>query len=69
MDPAVLVHWRSGGVSLVIDRTGGGLPRVLHWGADLGELSDPELAALANASVPPVVTNSIDQPVPVSVLP
>jgi alpha-galactosidase len=64
-----LVHWRSAGVSLVLDRTGDGLPRVLHWGADLGELPDPELAALAAASVPPVVTNNIDQPVPVSVLP
>src|SRR5436190_19739364 len=64
-----LVHWRSAGVSLVLDRTGDGLPRVLHWGAELGELPDPELAALAAASVPPVVTNSIDQPVPVSVLP
>ncbi len=64
-----MVHWRAGGVSLVLDCSGDSLPRVLHWGADLGEVSDPELGALAAASVPPVVTNSIDQPVPVSVLP
>jgi hypothetical protein len=30
------VHWRAAGVSLALDCSGPRLPRVLHWGADLG---------------------------------
>jgi alpha-galactosidase len=30
------VHLRAGGVSLLLDARGPGLPSVLHWGADLG---------------------------------
>src|SRR4051812_50134778 len=36
--PDVLVHLRAAGVSVVVDLTGGTLPRVLHWGSDLGDL-------------------------------
>lgn len=49
------IHLRGGGVSLLLEHGAGwapGLPRVLHWGADLGELSADELAGLAEAARP-----------------
>lgn len=42
-------HLRASGTSVVLDLGGDTLPRILHWGADLGELSDEDLAALADA--------------------
>ncbi|GAA2616371.1 alpha-galactosidase [Paractinoplanes durhamensis] len=65
----VPVHWRADGVSLVLDCAGPLLPRVLHWGADLGACSEAELAGLALAAIPQQVSNNIDEVVPVSVLP
>jgi alpha-galactosidase len=62
-------YLRAAGCAVVLDCTGPRLPRVLHWGADLGELSAADLAALALAGVPQRVSNTIDQDVPVSVLP
>jgi alpha-galactosidase len=64
-----VIHLRAGGVSLVVDTAGAQLPRVLHWGADLGELPLSALHALRRATVAQVVTNSIDQGVPLSMLP
>ena len=49
----MIVHLRAGTVSLVLDARGGGLPVVVHWGAPLGELSEEDLTALADAAVPP----------------
>jgi alpha-galactosidase len=69
MSAGAPLHWRAGGVSLVLDCAGPLLPRVLHWGADLGDLPAEQLGALALAGVPQLVTNSIDEVVPVSVLP
>ena len=66
---AVPLHWRAGGVSLVLDCSGPLLPRVLHWGADLADCSDEELAALAVAATPQQVSNNVDEVVPISVLP
>ncbi|GIF25457.1 alpha-galactosidase [Actinoplanes tereljensis] len=60
------LHWRAGGVSLVLDCTPPLLPRVLHWGADLGP---GDLSGLVGASVPQQVSNNIDAVIPVSVLP
>ncbi|MGH8963216.1 MAG: glycoside hydrolase family 36 N-terminal domain-containing protein, partial [Jatrophihabitantaceae bacterium] len=37
---------RSAGVAVVLDVDGASLPRVVHWGADLGELDDGAYAAL-----------------------
>jgi alpha-galactosidase len=68
-DPAVPLHWRAGGVSLVLDCSGPLLPRVLHWGADLGDRSAPELSGLALAATPQQVSNNVDEVVPISVLP
>ncbi|GIG92347.1 alpha-galactosidase [Plantactinospora endophytica] len=44
-----LVHLRRAGVSLLLDGTDPGIPAVLHWGADLGPLTGPELADLGAA--------------------
>ncbi|WP_237321137.1 alpha-galactosidase [Streptomyces sp. JJ36] len=63
------VHLRAAGVSLVLDLSGGTLPRVLHWGADLGEPAGPELDALVLTRRPPPLGNPVDGPVPVAVLP
>ncbi|MBX9245336.1 alpha-galactosidase [Actinotalea ferrariae] len=52
----------------MLDVAGPALPRVVHWGADLGEADDAALAALAVASVPPLA-NTLDEPVPVAVVP
>jgi alpha-galactosidase len=63
----MIVHLRTGTVSVVIDARG--LPSVVHWGAPLGELSDEDLAVLADGVVPPVPPNAPDVPVPISLLP
>lgn len=46
-----LVHLRGDGVSLVLDAREG-LPWVVHWGADLGELTDDSLSDLAASARP-----------------
>ncbi|MCG2799885.1 MAG: alpha-galactosidase [Cellulomonas sp.] len=51
---AGFVHLRAGGVSVVLATDGPRLPRLLHWGADLGGLDGAELAALATAVEPPL---------------
>ena len=61
------VHLRAGGVSLLLDARGPGLPVVLHWGADLGADVDPP--ALALAAVPAVAHSALDDPVILSLLP
>ena len=66
-----LVHLRAAGVSLVLDLAG--LPRVLHWGADLGPLDDAALADLRRAVWPVHMGFPVDgarvAPVVPSVLP
>jgi alpha-galactosidase len=69
VETPTLVHWRAAGVSLVLDCSGPLLPRVLHWGADLGDPGAAELAALAVAAAPQPVSSTVDDGVPVSVLP
>ena len=64
-----LLHLRAAGVSLVLDTSGGRLPRVLHWGADLGDVPAAELEALRAASIPPVASGTTDAPVPLALLP
>ncbi|MDO5534756.1 MAG: alpha-galactosidase [Propionibacteriaceae bacterium] len=63
------IHLRAGGVSLVLDSSDGRLPAVLHWGADLGDVSAEGLASLAAATAPVVVPSSPDAPVRVSLVP
>ena len=62
-----LVHLRAAGVSLLVDVGGDHLPRVLHWGADLGH--DAEVADLARAMTPAVVPAGLDVPVVAEVVP
>lgn len=53
-------HLRAAGVSLVLDSRGAAVPAIVHWGRDLGALSDEHLRALADASIPAVGPSSID---------
>ncbi|SDE12662.1 alpha-galactosidase [Glycomyces harbinensis] len=56
---------RAAGTSLVVD-TAGPVPRVLHWGADLGPIADEGLRA---TSVPAVLNNAPDEPRTLTVWP
>jgi alpha-galactosidase len=66
-----LVHWRAGGVSVVLatEPVGGLLPQVVYWGADLGELDARSLAGLALAAVPSVGDHPTDVVRRLSLLP
>jgi alpha-galactosidase len=55
------IHLRAGGVSVVLVIDSGRLPAVLHWGADLGDMSAADLAELVDAGVPATVPNDLDQ--------
>ena len=63
-----LHHLRAAGVSLVLDTRGPRLPRIVHWGADLGDLDGELLQNLAIGDVPGLVTNVPDEPVVPGVL-
>jgi alpha-galactosidase len=60
---------RAGGTAVVLDCTGPRLPRLLYWGADLGDLEVATLEALRRASEPPLVSGQADVVVPLSLLP
>jgi len=60
---------RAAGRSVVLDARGPGLPQVVHWGADLGDLTEADLEALAVAAMPAVARSSYDVAVPLSLLP
>ncbi|HEY5820450.1 MAG TPA: alpha-galactosidase [Propionibacteriaceae bacterium] len=60
---------RSEGVSVLLDLTDGHLPALTHWGAELGELSTDEAAALVEGGVAPITANVVDEPVRLSLLP
>ncbi len=64
-----ILHLRRARTSLVLDARGPGLPRVAHWGADLGPLDETELSTLVGTTVPPVVPSSFDAPTVLSLLP
>ena len=64
-----IAHLRRGGVSLVVDLSGGRLPRILHWGADLGELDGRQLADLRTATLPTIGDSAVTYPQPVPVVP
>ncbi|MFJ2634008.1 alpha-galactosidase [Streptomyces sp. NPDC087422] len=59
--PARIVTLRAAGAALVVE-LGEPVPRVLHWGADLGDLSDADLAALSLTAEGAVLNNSLDVP-------
>jgi alpha-galactosidase len=64
-----VLHLRAGGTSLVIDCRGPGLPSVIHWGADIGDLDEAGLESLAQAMTLPIVSNTLDLPPWVGILP
>ncbi|MFC0628134.1 alpha-galactosidase [Kribbella deserti] len=57
-----VVQLRSAGVSAIFDVTAAAPPRLLHWGADPGELDETALAAIAETADPPVLNSSMDRP-------
>jgi hypothetical protein len=66
--PPVPVHLRRSGVSVVVGFAGA-MPAVLHWGCDLGALTDEELLAFEAASVAPVPHSAPDTPRGVGMIP
>ncbi len=65
----VAIAIRAAGMSVLLDVRAGQLPAIVHWGPDLGELTDADATALALTGVPPVATNVVDEPVRVALLP
>ncbi|HKC29158.1 MAG TPA: hypothetical protein VKB75_14190, partial [Jatrophihabitans sp.] len=57
---------RQAGVMVILDVRGTDLPRLVHWGADLGALDEDELATLPAAGSP---DPTHDSPAPVTMLP
>ena len=69
IDAPDVVHLRGGGVSLAVETRGPHLPRVLHWGADLGPLTPAELAALLATADTATTVADAGEPRRLSVLP
>src|SRR5687767_11569183 len=65
LSPPVLL--RAAGTMVVLDVAGPGLPRVLHWGPDLGPLDSDGLHALVAARVAAPV--GLDEPLRFTLLP
>ncbi|KJC65016.1 alpha-galactosidase [Agreia bicolorata] len=59
----------AGGTSVIFLLPEAGLPLVLHWGADPGALTAPQLSELHTATVRGVSSSALDQPWPLTVLP
>lgn len=68
-EPNGILHLRAARTSLVLDTRGPRIPRVLHWGADLGEPTGDDLARLADAAVMPSPAGTIDITPPAGLLP
>ncbi len=60
-----LVNLRAAGVAVVLDVSGPLLPRVLHWGGDLGD----DVDALRRTTGVPVPHSTLDTPFPLTLLP
>ena len=60
-----LVSLRAAGVDVVLDVSGPLLPRVLHWGCDLGA----DVESLGLTTVAPVPHSTLDAPFPLTLLP
>ncbi|CAD6001357.1 alpha-galactosidase [Agreia sp. COWG] len=63
------IHLRRAGTSVIIDLATPGYPSILHWGEDLGDLSDLQLEHLAVASEPQRVSGGLDTPARLTILP
>jgi alpha-galactosidase len=62
------VHLRAGGTSVVVLLDQRRLPRILHWGEDLGDVSAQELHAIARTAMPAIGDSAVTYPQPVPVL-
>ncbi len=60
---------RRAGVLVGLDVGGPHLPRVVHWGADLGELTDADFAALPDGGYQPPTPETRDADVPLTLSP
>ncbi len=67
--PVSIPYLRAAGTSLVLDARGTGVPVIVHWGGDLGDLDSAMLHAAADASVPAISPSSIDVPLRLTLLP
>ena len=65
----VTIHLRAGGVSLLLELAAHGLPRVVHWGADLGDLTEAGARDAAHAVRTAVPHSGFDLPAPIELLP
>ena len=63
--PDGTVHLRGGGVSLLLDAAGPGLPRVVHWGGDLGS----DVGGVLEAATAPLARATFDVRLPLSLVP
>jgi alpha-galactosidase len=64
-----LVHLRRSGVSVLVEIRDDAVPVVVHWGADVGDLAEGELADVVRASRPAVALSAVDGRVPLTLLP
>ena len=69
MHSTSFVSLRGDDVAVLLDLTDSRLPALLHWGADLGDLSEADARALRAAAVPPVAPNQPDVPLRLAILP
>ena len=60
---------RAAGTAILLDLDGHLLPRVLHWGADVGDLDLDACRELATALTPAVPHSALDEPIPLTLLP
>lgn len=67
MEPRVL-ELNGADVQVIVDARSEQVPRIVHWGRPLG-LDAAGREAFANASQPQTASNSIDTPVPFSIVP
>ena len=72
IDPSAASTWvtlRRDGVMVIVDVGGPHLPRVVHWGRDLGELSAADIAVLPAAAYAPTDENTQNADVPLTISP
>lgn len=63
------ISLRRAGVMVVLDAGGPHLPRIVHWGGDLGDVRPEEVEALAAAPYEPPNPDTYDADVPVTLSP
>ncbi len=63
------ISMRAAGVALLIQVAEEGMPEVVHWGADPGELTDSESATLSLGAASLVTGNSVDKGLRLGIIP